>query len=472
MKSFKFRTANKTVLAVFCALGLQPFAANSQSLEEAVAYTLDTHPEIRAAFTQFKVSEKQVEQAEAGYWPTIDATGGYGYEYTDTPSTRNTGNTSTDDDTTSLARRELGLSLKQNLFSGFHTSSEVDRTSFATSAEQWRLHSLAENIALETIKVYVDLIRTEKLVGLSEKNLQSHIDIYEQIKERTESGFSSKADLSQINGRLAKAHSNLIAAKNNYLDSKTKFYRVIDQTPENLIIPVPDASMLPKTEDKGLELALQSHPVIWAANNDIESAHAQYKSAKSTYYPEVNFEVYANYNDNVDGADGDYGISGDDVGGANNDFVAMVRFKYNIFAGGKDEAYAKESAYKINEAKALNTNAHRQVKEGFILSWNAFEQLNMQKKYIKMHVVASKDTQADYQEQFKVGQRSLLDLLDTENELYQARRDFLDAEFSEITAQYRILHSMGLLLDSLRVTRPKTWKGEESFEGGVYHEKG
>ena len=87
-----------------------------------------------------------------------------------------------------------------------------------------------------------------------------------------------------------------------------------------------------------------------------------------------------------------------------------------------------------------------------------------------MHVIASKDTQADYKEQFKIGQRSLLDLLDTENELYQARRDFLDAEFSEIIAQYRVLHSMGKLLDSLRVTRPATWQGEEQFEGGVYNE--
>jgi adhesin transport system outer membrane protein len=84
-----------------------------------------------------------------------------------------------------------------------------------------------------------------------------------------------------------------------------------------------------------------------------------------------------------------------------------------------------------------------------------------------MHVIASKDTQSDYVEQFKIGQRSLLDLLDTENELYQARRDFLAAEFDEISAQYRILHSMGLLVDALRVTRPNSWLGEEQFDGGV-----
>lgn len=438
-----------------------PAIVNSQSLEQAVAYTLDTHPDLSAAFTQFKANEQQISQAKSGYWPTLDLTGGYGYEYTDSPGTRRSG--SSGDNTEELMRGELGISLKQNIFSGFHTSSEVDRTSFATSAEQWRLFSAAEDIALQSIKVYVNLIKTEQQVALSEKNLAAHEEIYGQIKERTDSGLGSTADLSQINGRLAKAHSNLIAAKNNYLDSKVQFYRVINQQPENLVIPVPDADMLPKTEEEGLQKALDNHPILKSSSNDITAANYQYDAAKSTYYPKISLELSANYNDNLDGDDGSFG----DVGGENNEALAMIRFTYNIFSGGRDAAYATETAYKINEAKELNRSVHRQVTEGFILSWNAFEQLNMQKKYIKTHVVASKDTQFMYNEQFRLGQRTLLDLLDTENELYQARIDFLEAEFNEITAQYRILHATGLLLDSLRVTRPSTWSGEEQYEGGV-----
>lgn len=462
MKQQSFKLVKKGAIGLLYSALCLPMAVNSQSLEQAVASTFDSHPELRAAYTRFKVSEKQVEQAESGYWPTIDVTAGIGYEYTDTPGTRRAGLVG-EDDTVELTRRELGLSLKQELFSGFHTSNEVDRTSYATSAEQWRLYGIAEDLALEVSKVYLDLIKSKKLVALSEKNLFEHKEIYDQIKLRTDSGFGSSADLSQINGRLAKAHSNLIAAKNNYLDSKVIFYRVINQRPENLVIPYPDASMLPATKEIGLQLALENHPVIKSAMNDIDSARAQYGSAKSNYYPKVSLDINANFNDNIDGEDGHVG----DVGGENNEVVAMIRVSYNIFSGGKDEAYAKETAYKVSEAKELNRSVYRQVTEGFILSWNAFEQLNLQKKYIKMHVIASKDTQSDYHEQFQIGQRSLLDLLDTENELYQSRRDFLAAEFTEISAQYRILHSMGLLVDALRVTRPSSWLGEEEFDGGV-----
>jgi len=457
MKQQGFRLAKKGIVTLLCSALLSPTIGYTQSLEQAVAFSFDTNPELRAAYTRFKATEKQVEQAQAGYLPTIDATAGIGYEYTDSPSTRRI------DDTESLTRREIGLSLTQELFSGFHTENEVKRTSHATSAEQWRLYAAAEDLALEVSRVYLGLIEAEKLVVLSEKNLASHEEIYEQIEERTDAGFGSSADLSQIAARLANAHSNLIAAKNNYLDSKATFFRVVAQRPDNLVIPSPDASVLPKTEKEGLQRALENHPVIKSAFNDIDAALAQHEAANANYYPRVWVDLTANFNDNLDGEDGNR----DNVGGENNEILAMLRVSYNIYSGGKDDAYAKETAYKMNEAKALNRSVYRDVAEGFTLSWNAFEQLNLQKKYIKMNVISSKNTQSDYKEQFQLGQRSLLDLLDTENELFEARRDYLVAEFAEISAQYRVLNAMGVLVDTLRVTRPSSWAGEAQFDGGV-----
>ena len=159
MKPFTLKMAQKKTIGLCCAGMLLPTIVNAQSLEQAVAYTFDTHPDIRAAYTYFKVYEKQVEQAEAGYLPTVDLTGGIGYEYTDSPSTRSAG-----DDTENLMRRELGISLKQTLFNGFQTSSEVNRTSSATRAEQWRLYATAEDLALEVSKAYVGLIEADQLV--------------------------------------------------------------------------------------------------------------------------------------------------------------------------------------------------------------------------------------------------------------------------------------------------------------------
>ena len=158
---------------------------------------------------------------------------------------------------------------------------------------------------------------------------------------------------------------------------------------------------------------------------------------------------------------------GRDVGGHSNDVTAMVRFKYNLYAGGKNVSQERDAAYKFNQAKEINYRAHRQVTEGMELAWNAYEMLGLQMQYIQLHVEASNDTHVAYVQQFKLGQRSLLDLLDTENELFQARQDYLEAQFSELDARYRLLNATGQLLDSLRITRSKAWQGEHAYQEGI-----
>lgn len=469
MKTSVRRQFQCSKLAAVLSVILLPLSAQSQTLEQAVAYTLDTNPDLRVAFNRFKAREEQVNQAIAGYMPTIDVTGGYGYEQTDSVSTRRRPNVGDVDSSgvAELNRGEFGVSLKQMLFDGFYTSSEVDRYSFEASADQWALLAAAEDMALDVSKVYLNYLRTDEVLKLAEKNLNSHKEIYEQIKQRTDSGLGSTADLSQITGRLARANANVISARNNLLDAKAQFIRVVAADPVDLIQPVPDADLLPKDLNSGLTEAQENHPILKSAANDIRAAENERSSVQASYYPQVSLELNGNWNNDVGGEDGVSALASQNVGGYNNDLVAMVRVRYNLFAGGKDLAREKETAYKLGEAKEIRQRAQREVVEGVNLAWNAYEMLAPQKQYIRDHVMAAKDTQSAYAQQFNLGQRSLLDLLDTENELFEARKDYLQAEYDEITAKYRVLNSTGRLLDSLKVTRPEAWRGERNYEGGA-----
>ena len=469
MKTSTIRQLKRSTLALVAGALIFPASAYSQTLEQAVAHTLDTNPEIRIAFNRFKAREEQVNQAMAGYMPTVDISGGYGWEQTNSPSTRRKAGVGEVDDegVIELERGEAGFSIKQMLFDGFYTSSEVDRYSFEASAEQWALFAAAEDMALDVAKVYVNYIKSEQVLTLAEKNLLSHQDIYAQIKERTDSGLGSIADLSQITGRRARANANVISAKNNFYDAKAQFVRVVEQQPEALIVPVPDDDMLPEDLDTSVRLAQENHPILKSASNDIEAAVNERNSAQSNYYPKLSLELDGNWNNNLDGEDGFSVLASQNVGGHSNDLVAMVRIKYNLFAGGRDRAREREASYKIGEAKEIRERAYRQVVEGVNLAWNAYELLVPQKMYIRDHVVAAKDTQVAYSQQFNLGQRTLLDLLDTENELFEARKDYLEAEYDEILSEYRILNATGRLLESLRVTRPDVWQGERNYAGGV-----
>lgn len=458
-----------SALAFAVSALLIPTSAYSQTLEQAVAHTLDTNPEIRIAFNRFKAREEQVSQAVAGYMPTIDLSSSYGWEQTNSPSSRrrkNQGDVDSDG-VIELKRGEAGFSIKQMLFDGFYTSSEVDRFSFEASADQWALFSAAEDMALDVTRVYINYIRTEQVMILAEKNLLSHQDIYGQIKERTDSGLGSIADLSQITGRLARANANLISAKNNFYDAKTQFVTIVESAPEDLIVPVPDDDMMPEDLNTSIQIAQENHPILKSAASDIEAAKNEKSSAQSNYYPQLSLDVAGNWDNNLAGEDGFSSNAITNVGGHSNDLVAMVKIKYNLFSGGKDLAREKETAYKVGEAKEIRQRAYRQVVEGVNLAWNAYELLEPQKMYIRDHVIAAKDTQVAYSQQFNLGQRTLLDLLDTENELFEARKDYLEATYDQVISEYRVLNATGRLLESLRVTRPDIWQGERNYEGGV-----
>nr|WP_269808489.1 TolC family protein [Enterovibrio nigricans] len=271
----------KPAIALAITSALLPITSSAQSIEQAVAQALDSHPEIKQAFNRFKVREELVEQASSAFYPTIDFDAGMGREWTDSISTRRDGLISGDSEA-ELTRREIGITLQQVLFNGFQTTKDVERTEFEASAEQWILFSTAEDIALEVTRAYLEYMRAEQVVELSQRNLDSHQTIYDAVKTKTDSGLGSTADLSQVTGRLARAHSNLISAQNNLSDTEVTFKKLVNVLPGDVRIPVPDTDFIPLSLNEALERATANHPTLRAAQNDISAAGHKGTHQKAT----------------------------------------------------------------------------------------------------------------------------------------------------------------------------------------------
>lgn len=432
----------KSIITVLvgAAVGL-PIQA--QTLEEAVTQTLMTHPKVKEAFHLYQVRQYEQDEAVAGYLPTLDADAGIGYEYTDSPGTRDGGARA---DKT-LTRRELGLSLRQMLFDGFKTSSNVHRTQAEADAQRYMLLADAENIALRVAEVYLDVLRQTEIVELSRRNLETHEQIFSDIKRRTDSGVGSTADFTQIQGRVARAYSNMTAAENNLRDAQSQFLSLVNDMPGDLRQPQPDANFIPPSLDDALAMAKEQHPTLASATFDVDAARYQHEDAKSGFYPKVNLELDSGWDEDIDG-----------VRGHNNDFTAMVRMRYNLFNGGADVARSRSTSALEMQAKDIHMNAYRQVDEGMRLAWAAYESLGRQKDFLRQHVEASYNTVDAYKKQFSLGNRTLLDVLNTENELFEARRSYINAESDQLLAEYRIMNASGHLLDALRFTQPEQWQ--------------
>ncbi|WP_047042847.1 TolC family outer membrane protein [Vibrio mexicanus] len=408
----------------------------AQTLEQAVAYTIKTNPEIKASYNEFVSKRYDSEAASGAYLPKLDLDAGIGYE----------GINPAEGDKTDLTRKEATLSLTQLLWDGSTTLNDMDRTSADAESVRYQLLADAQDIALEVTKIYLDATKAYEVLALSESNLAVHKDIYKDIKRRVESGIGSTADMTQVEARIAKAHGNLLAAQNNLFDVHTQFKRIVGQAPLGLIFPRADQNAIPYTIDDALNIAFQEHPVIKIAQADIDSAKFQYQQTKGVNYPTFSLEAAQTWRDDAGG-----------IEGSTDETTAMLRMRYNLFNGGSDADRTESAAYQLNKAKDFRDRTFRSVEEGLRLSWSALDLTVQQKEFLADHVDSASETVIAYEKQYRLGKRTLLDLLNTENELFEARKGYLDAKYDEQYAKYRLMNATGGLLAALRVDTPEEW---------------
>lgn len=427
---------------------LFPSFTSAQSLQQAIQSTIDSNPEIQAAKSERSAVANEISQAKSAYFPTLDVAAGIGWEQSSNPTTR--GRT---DGTVSYGREEASIQLKQMIFDGLATPSEVNRHEARTNARAYTVFGQSEITALNAVEAYINVLRSQELLALAKDNLLVHQRTNDQIQLRSKHGIGKRADADQSNGRLALAEKNTLSEIGNLKDAETTFLRIIGELPNDLqAIPAPTEA-LPADLETAIEQALANHPILKSANADIDSAFAQHETARAAYMPRIDFEASASHNVDMDG-----------IQGKNEDASAMVRLRYNLFNGGKDLARRKQTSQLINQAKDIRDNTHRQVVESMRLSWVAHQTIKSQMNFFKTHRDASIKSNSAYQKQFNIGQRTLLDLLDSANEMFVSKSAFTNARYDELYAQFRILTSKGALNNYLEVKLPEEVKmvGEAS----------
>lgn len=431
-RTFKASRRFRAVVILAATFGLTPLAqADGPGIYDIVAQALTFNPDVAEARNRWLARTEEVRQAEGGFLPTLDLNAGIGYEYTDSPSTRVNGADR------ELERRELGLNLRQMLFDGWGTTHEVNRQKARTNSAAARLLSVGESVAMEAAEAYVGLQRNQQLTAIAAESLETHKRIENQIRLRSEAGVGRRADYDQVKSRVALASVNLIAAETNLLDARTTFQRVVGVLPDDRYAPVSvKPGSLPEDMHKALEIARANNPVLQVAAADINAAQAQHEAAKQFDYPRLDLEIGGNRNNNITGSEGHV-----------EDLSAMLRMRYNLYRGGSDDARKRATAYNINEARDIRDRSDRQLEESIRLAWAAFAATSTQLPLLEQQVIAARATREAYTRQFKIGQRTLLDLLNTENEVLQARQAVVNARADRILAQYRILEAMGILVD-------------------------
>lgn len=437
------KNSRATAPALLIAASLAGVGVQAATLEEVITQTLTGNPQTKASMSRYKASGEAVKVARSGYLPRVDFRSGIGWERVDNETTRNATPKTNEKDFTP---KENSLTLNQNLFDGLNTTNEYRRTQQQKEGRREQLRAKAELLALEVSDVYLKVLDSRKQMELAQDNLRTHEHIHSLIQQRSDQGVANQSDLFQVEGRLARARANLITARNNLQDAESQYLRVVNFLPENLSMPFFDDHLLPQQLDEAIQVAMKVHPVILASNYELTASQFGYDGTRGKFLPTLDLSLSQSWDRDVRG-----------VSGKDDDTLAMLTVRYNLFSGGADVARRQEAAYKVEEDKANQLDARQAVVETLRMAWSAFVNLSEEQPHLKRHMDASSKTVAAYKQQFEIGKRSLLDVLDSENENYQAKRAYSSAGYRVLYARYRILSGMGQMLNKLHIKTPSDW---------------
>jgi len=412
--------------------------ALATSLQESVYGAIETNPEIDIVKTNRLAVDQELRQARAGYLPSLDFRGAAGPEWSDNNTTRARNGSDT------RFRTEAQLTLSQMLFDGFATQSEVDRQRARIDSAAHRVEEAAEFIALNAIEAHLDILRNQEIVRLNEANIAQHERILGQVRDLEDAGRGDIGDVRQTESRLARAFDTLAIARGALADSIARYQRVVGARPGDLEDAEAPAAVLPPSPEDAANLASVNSPTVRIAAADTDVAGAEIRASRAGFYPRFDLELGTSLNRNIDGAEG-----------RDNDATGLVVMRYNLYRGGADMALEREAFHRANEARASLRNARLLAEEEARVSYNRLETARARRDALTNKEVAQRQARDIYAEQFEIGQRELLDLLDSENELFLNRVELVTAVYTERFGAYRVLAVVGDLLNTLDVVPPR-----------------
>lgn len=419
------------LFALFC-LPLAAFAADVGTLRGAIEEAVLRNPEVNARWHDFRAATHETRVAHGGWYPKLDLEvyGGFEDLSQDDPNR----------DPDPYTAYGASLTLRQLLFNGFGTINEEKRLDYASRVRYYELLAASEQVALEATRAYLDVLRYRRQVGLAQDNFAVHKEIHDHIATRVEAGIGKRVDLEQAAGRLALAESNLITETSNLHDVSARFERIVGQVPPaRMAEPSSFKAAMPKVEELR-EGGFRYSPEMNAALENIRSARSEVDANKAKYWPTLELRLRAEREAHTE-----------DLFDQKDLAQAHLVLNYNLLNGGSDRARIKHYYEKVNTALDVRDRVCRDLRQDTRIAWNDTQKLDEQLQFQDQHQLSTAKARDAYRKQFELGQRTLLDVLDSENELFDARRTYVNTETDRELAYARVMAPTGYLLKSLNM---------------------
>lgn len=417
------------VAAVAGVVSLGPGPASADTMEWALIQAYQNNPQINSQRAIVRQTDENVPQALSGYRPTVNATASVGAQYLWSQSTANSNYASTHIANTPHG---VGLQATQTLFNGFQTANRTRQAEAQVSAARATLAVTEQTVLLNGATAYMNLLQTTAVLDLQRRNVEVLQEQLRQTRDRFNVGEVTKTDVAQAESRLAGGRSQVLLAESNYVTARAVYRQVIGVEPGKLASATPVDRFSPKTLKDAISTGRSDNPNVAAATFGIDTALLQVKINEGALYPKVQAQANVLRQWEVSQL-------------VQNSFSAslLAQVTVPIYQGGSEYATIRQSKESLGQKRIDLETARDQAQATVVTAWGQLEAAKANIQATQAQVNAAEIALNGVREEARVGQRTTLDVLNSQQELVNARVALVGAQRDRVVASYSLLSAVG-----------------------------
>jgi TolC family type I secretion outer membrane protein len=422
------RSALQTGTAALVALTLSLAAttASAETLNEAMATAYANNPTLQAARAQLRQVDEQVPQALSNWRPTVDIEGNIGTEW-ESDNIKALGTRSGTRDPKSAT-----LNVTQPIYRGGRTVAQRDQAENLVSAGRAQLSNVEQQILLQTVTAYVDVLRDMHVLDLTKNNEKVIGEQLKATRERFDVGEVTKTDVSQAESRLARAVADRTQAQGNLTSSRAVYRQVIGMAPDKLDVPdLPGG--LPSGEEEAIALS-ENTPAVSEAVFVERASRDGTDVVFGELLPTISLIGQVGADDETTRANQRSATAG-----------IFAQVVIPLYQAGGVESRVRESKQLTAQRRQELDEARRVAVQDATTAWQALETARAQIESFKAEVAATQVALDGVRQEQQVGLRTVIDVLDQQQEVLNAQVSLVVAVRDSIVAAYQTLAAVGKL---------------------------
>lgn len=427
----------RTVALIALLLATTSARGEVVSINDAIRQAMTTNPGVGEAAANRRATESELRQSQGALLPQIRLEASVGPEKFHryiTPAPIDNG--------VYRNGRQASIVIRQTLFDGFASINETWRQAARVDAAAHRVLERTELIGLDAAEAYIDVARYLRLVALAADNLRVHRDVRKNVLARFSGGRAGEGDAQQAEERVAAAEAVLADFRMSLDSARAKYRNVVGLEPINVRFPS-RLGKLPISKSESLSVAYRYNPTLRAAQSDTDAAKHAFDATAGAFVPSVALEGRASR-----------GTDSVLYAGQHDEVSGKVVVSWDIFRGGQDSWRRNEAAERMIEQQHRNARLQRDALESIDKAWAARTITNDRVAALGREVEAARRTFVAYNKEYELGQRTLIDALNAQNQLFNAMVSLTSARGVTVFADYQLLAAMGQLSVYLKSAPP------------------